>query len=115
MISDYKIKIFPLNYNFKQFYENKEQLYNRNRTTDYIMRWIHSQKFSPFKYTKDEIYEAALDPVIIHLYQDKIQAGAANKEYTIKWLQYVNLTGFYKEIQDRYPIPFQKYEKCVSE
>ena len=110
MISDYKIKFFPLKYNCKQFYNQKEQIYNKNKTTDYIMKWIHSQKFSPFKYTKDEIYEAALDPVIIHLYQDKIQSGDANKEYTIKWMRYANLTGFYKEIKEKYPIPFQKYE-----
>ena len=107
MISDYKIKFMPLKYNCKQFYDNKEQIYNRNRTNDYIMRWIHSQKFSPFKYTKDEIYEAALDPVIVHLYQEKIQNGNVNKEYTLKWLKYVNLTGFYKEIKERYPIPFK--------
>ena len=115
MISDYKIKFFPLNYNCKQFYDYKEQLYNRNRTTDFIMKWIHAQKFSPFKYTIDEIYEAALDPVIVHLYQDKVYDGAANKEYTIKWLKYVNLTGFYKEIKERYPIPFKKYESLINE
>ena len=115
MISDYKIKIFPLNYNCKQFYEKKEQLYNRNRTTDYIMRWIHAQKFSPFKYTREEIYEAALDPVIVHLYQDKIQSGLANKEYTLTWLKYVNLTGYYKDIKIRYPIPFEKYENSINE
>ena len=115
MISDYKVKFFPLKYNCKQFYDYKEQILNRNRTTDYIMNWIHAQKFSPFKYTKDEIYEAALDPVIIHLYGEKIQSGAVNKEYTIKWLKYANLTGFYKEIKKRYPIPFQKYENVVNE
>ena len=115
MISDYKIKIFPLIYNCKQFYDNKEQLYNRNRTTDYIMKWIHAQKFSPFKYTKDEIYEAAKNPVIVHLYQEKIQGGAVNKEYTLKWLEYVNLTGFYNEIKQRYPIPFKKYELGFKE
>ena len=114
MISDYKIKIFPLIYNCKQFYDYKEQLYNRNKTTDYIMRWIHRQKFSPFKYTKDEIYEAAKDPVIVHLYEEKIQNGVINKEYTTKWLKYVNLTGFYKEIKERYPIPFQKYESDLD-
>ena len=107
MISDYKIKFLPLNYNCKQFYDNLEQLYNRNRTTDYIMKWINSQKFSPFKYTKDEIYEAVLDPVIIHLYQDKIHYGKINKEYILKWHKYVNLTGFYEEIKKRYSIPFQ--------
>ena len=115
MISDYKIKFFPLNYNCKQFYDYKEQIYNRNRTTDNIMKWIHAQKFSPFKYTMDEIYEAALNPVIIHLYQDKVHNGEANKEYTIKWLKYVNLTGFYKEIRERYPKPFEKYESFINE
>ena len=53
--------------------------------------------------------------LIIHLYQDKVHDGAANKEYTIKWLKYVNLTGFYKEIRERYPKPFEKYESFINE
>ena len=113
-ISNFKIKIFPLNYNCKQFYSYKEQIYNRNITNNYIMKWIHGQKFSMFKYSKDEIYEAALDPVIVHLYQDKIQAGDVNKDFTIQWIKYANMTGFYKEIKERYPIPFQKYEGYIK-
>jgi hypothetical protein len=113
-ISDFKIKIFPLNYNCKQFYSYKEQIYNRNITNNYIMKWIHGQKFSIFKYSKDEIYEAALDPVIVHLYQDKIQAGDVNKDFTIQWIKYANMTGYYNEIKERYPIPFQKYEGYIK-
>jgi len=113
-ISDFKIKIFPLNYNCKQFYNYKEQIYNRNITNNYIMKWIHGQKFSIFKYSKDKIYEAALDPVIYHLYQDKIQAGDVNKDFTIQWIKYANMTGYYKEIKERYPIPFQKYEGYIK-
>ena len=109
-ISTYKFKFFPLNYNCKQFYDNDKQIILKIKNTKYINYYTQNQKYSPFRYTLKEINDASLDPVIIHIYHEKIYLGSANKKFTIQWLKYVNLTGFYKEIKVLYPKPFKLFE-----
>ena len=71
-ISNYKFKFFPLKYNCKLFFENDIQMINKISKNKLIERWLDHQKFSPYKYSVYEIIEAAIDPIINHLYQDKI-------------------------------------------
>jgi hypothetical protein len=78
LISVYKFKYLPLNYNCKQFFDNDEQINKKNKDTKYIKFYVENQKFSPFKYTIEEIFDASLDPVIIHLYHEKTYLGTAN-------------------------------------
>ena len=107
-ISVYRFKFLPLNYNCKQFYDNDTQM-NDKKITKYIKFYTRKQKFSPFKYEIGEINEASLNPVIMHIYHEKTYLGTANKKYTIQWIKYVELTGFYNEIKNLYPKPFKKY------
>ena len=110
MISVYKFKYFPLNYNCKQFFDNDEQIKNK-KITKYINFYTSRQKYSPFKYNIDEIFDASRDPVIIHIYHEKTYLGTANKKYTNQWINYIKLTGFYKEIKKLYPKPFKLFKK----
>ena len=79
----------------------------------FINRWINRQKNSPFKYSKDEMLDAILDPVIIHLYEEKVENGKINKKYSIQWIKYAKMTGYYNEIKKKYPLPFLKYEQFI--
>ena len=54
MISNYKFKIFPLNFNCPQFYKSKEQFIKNNFTSEEINIWIEGQNLTPFKYSKKE-------------------------------------------------------------
>ena len=112
-ISNFKFKYFPLKYNLKQLFTQEKEIYNDHINSIYFNRWINRQKKSPFKYSNDEILEAVHDPVIIHLYQEKVQSGNANKKYTIQWIKYAKMTGYYNEIKKKYPSPFLKYEKFI--
>ena len=69
---------------------------------------MNNQKKSPYKYTKQEILEAAYDPVINHFYHKKIYDSKIGCNVsTIQWINYAKLTGFYKEIKLKYPRPFE--------
>ena len=106
IISNYKFCYLPLKYNAKLFFEKDEQMENKQINTNLIQRWINKQKFTPFKYSVEEILEAALDPVINHIYQDKITDGIGCNKITIQWINYAKLTGFYEKIKEKYPKPF---------
>ena len=108
-ISNFQFKFFPLNYNCPQFFENDEQMIKKEFNTKYIQMWLEKQKNSPFKYTKEEIMEAALNPVITHLYYVKPFHDSANKRNVLMWINYAKITGLYSEIKKRYPNPFIKY------
>ena len=110
VISNYKFCYLPLKYNAKLFFENDEQMKNRQINNKIAKRWIDNQSNSQFKYSIDEILEAALDPVINHIYQEKITNGIGSSQLTIQWINYAKLTGFYEKIKKLYPKPF-KYEK----
>ena len=71
MISNYKFKFWGLNYNCPQFFRNKDEM-DGTRETLMINSWFDNQ-ISPYKYSKEELKEAALNPVITHLYHAIVQ------------------------------------------
>jgi len=109
MISNYKFKYWPLNYNCPQFFENDEQMMEKEFNTKHINIWLGKQKNSPFKYSKEELMEAALNPVIIHLYYAKPFNNLANRKNTLMWINYANITGLYSEIKNKYSKVFMRY------
>ena len=106
VVSDFKFKYMPLKYNCKLFFENDEQMKNRDVNSKYIKKWIENQKYTPYRYSVEEILEAATDPVINHIYQEKIYKGVGCNKLTIQWIKYAITSGFYEEIKKKYPIPF---------
>ena len=99
-ISIYKFKYMPLNYNCKPFINDNKDIYkiNKNMKTKKIKNMILTQQFSPYKYSINELFDAAKDPVIIHFYHDKIIKGHSCTLYTIQWIKYAKLTGLFKII-----------------
>ena len=114
VISNFKFKYLPLKYNCKQFFNTDEEMKNRKTDTKLIQRWIGNQRFSKYKYTIEEIIDAATDPVINHLYQEKIQNGIGCNVFTMKWLKYAKLTGLYEDIKKKYPKPFTSCESLLE-
>lgn len=106
LISNYNFKFFPLNFNCPQLYENKEQFIKNNFSSPEIDKWLDDQKFSPFRYTKEELVNATLNPIIIHLYKSKPFYNKANEELTKLWINYGKLTGLLDKIKEKYPKPF---------
>ena len=111
IISNFKFKYLPLNYNSPQIFENDEQLKQKISNTNIITKWMESQKNSPFKQTNKELLEAGLNPVITHLFLNKPFLGLANKKYTNIWLNYAKKLGIYHKLKEKYPIPFLNMEK----
>ena len=110
----YKIKIMPLKYNCKLFFENDDEMKNKDNNTKFINEWINSQEKNPFKYSRQEILEAALDPVIIHYYIQKVTSGIGCNKYTFQFIKYSKITGFYREIKNKYFKPFKMCEHLIS-
>ena len=67
------------------------------------------QKNSPFKYSIDEIFDAAADPVINHIFNTKPFMNNANNYFMNKFREYANMSGYLKEIKQKYPKAFQNY------
>jgi lipopolysaccharide biosynthesis glycosyltransferase len=111
MISNYKFKIFPLNFNCPQFYKSKEQFIKNNFTSEEINIWIEGQNLTPFKYSKKELVNAALNPVILHLYRNKPFYNLANEENTEKWINYSKMTNLFERIKKEYAKPFKNRNK----
>jgi len=103
VISNFKFKFWPLNYNCPQFFENDKQLKERKNDTEWIKSFMEKQKNSPFKYTLDEIFDAADDPIISHLYSTKPILNLANKYFMNRFWEYANMSGFLNEIKSKYP------------
>ena len=106
IISNFKFKYFPLKYNCHPFFDTDEDMKNRNNNTKLIKEWMNNQRFSPYKYSIEEIIEAATDPVINHFYHNKIHNTIRCNSLTMKWIQYSKLTGLYEDIKRKYPKPF---------
>ena len=111
IISNFKFKYLPLNFNSPQIFENDEQIKQKVTNTNTIIQWMNSQKNSPFRQTNKELLEAGLNPVITHLFLNKPFYGLANKKYTNIWLNYAKKIGVYQKIKEIYPIPFLKISK----
>ena len=103
VISNFKFKFWPLNYNCPQFFEDDIQLKERKNDTEWIKTFMEKQKNSPFKYTIEEIFDAASDPIINHLYATKPILNLANKYFMNRFWEYANMSGFLKEIKNKYP------------
>lgn len=99
-ISNFQFKFFPLNYNCPQFFENDEQLIKKKISSNIINSYLNPQRFSPYKYSKKELLDAALNPIIIHLYNNKPFKNLANDRITISWVKYAKLTGFYEKLKE---------------
>ena len=107
VISNFKFKFWPLNYNCPQFFENDEQIREKKTDTVWIKNFMKLQVNSPFKYTIDEIIDAAADPVINHLYHAKPHHNSANKKIMDRFREYANMTGHIEKIKKKYPKPFK--------
>ena len=104
-ITNYKFKYIPLNYNVNLYYEHEEdKLLKRNISS--IKTWLRVQRFSPHKYTFNEIVDAMSDPVIHHFYIGKMQHQSRCNKYVFQCLKYVKLAGIYEKIKLKYPKPF---------
>ena len=114
VISNYKFNYMPLKYNCKQFFNTDEEKKNKAKNTELIKRWMNNQRFSPYKYSVEEIIEAATDPVINHLYQDKITYGIGCTSLTIQWINYAKMTGLFEIIKKKYPKPFDICKKLYN-
>ena len=104
MVSNYKFKFWGLNYNSPQFFRNENEM--NQSYVRMINSWINNQK-SPYSYSKEELREAALNPVITHLYHTKPYKNEANKMNQEKWRKYANMTGLYEQIKAKYPAGFR--------
>ena len=104
-ITNYKFVYIPLNYNLNLYYEHDNDFINR-RLIPSIVTWQKIQRFSPHKYTFDEIVDAMTDPVVQHFYLEKIQDLTRCNKYVLQWLKYVNLTGKYHQLKQKYKKPF---------
>ena len=105
LVSNYKFKFWALNYNSPQFFANKNEMNSDNGYVGGIEGWFKNQK-SPYKYSKEELREAALNPVITHLYHTKPYKNEANKMNQERWRKFANMTGLYEKIKEKYPRGF---------
>ena len=105
LVSNYKFKFWALNYNSPQFFANKNEMNSDNGYVGDIEKWFNNQ-ISPYKYSKEELREAALNPVITHLYHTKPYKNEANKMNQERWRKFANMTGLYEKIKEKYPRGF---------
>ena len=105
LVSNYKFKFWALNYNSPQFFANKNEMNSDNGYVGGIEGWFKNQK-SPYKYSKEELREAALNPVITHLYHAKPYKNEANEMNQERWRKFANMTGLYEKIKEKYPLGF---------
>jgi lipopolysaccharide biosynthesis glycosyltransferase len=102
MISNYKFKYWPLNYNCPQFFnDNEKNIKDNNSST--IYNWLFNQKYSQFRYSKEELIKASNNPVIVHMYSKKPFNNLANSENTLAWINYAKMAGVYNRVKKKYP------------
>jgi lipopolysaccharide biosynthesis glycosyltransferase len=106
MISNYKFKYWPLNYNAPQFFQTDKEKEEKNYNTSTFRQYLDSQKNTIFRYSKEELVNAALNPVIVHLYSNKPFLNLANEKFTKMWIEYSKLANVYSEIKIKYPTIF---------
>ena len=111
-VANYKFQYIPLNFNIRLYFRNeKERMMKKKIPT--VKRWLRIQKYSPYKYRLDEIFDAMNDPVVHHFYMDKIQNKSICNRFVFQWLRYAHLAGIYQELKLKYQKPFtcEKYLK----
>ena len=104
-IANYRFQFFPLNFNIYLYDKNKKSKIEKKKKTS-IDIWLEDQKYSPYKYTKEEIYDAISDPVILHFYKGKLQEKRECNKYVLQWLEYAKISGKYEDLKLKYPNPF---------
>ena len=67
---------------------------------------MNRQRYTPFKYTLEEIIDAATNPVINHLYLNKPTQNNANRRFMEKYREYAKMTGLYDEFKRIFPTVF---------
>lgn len=110
LISNYKIKYFPLIYNCPQFFDNITKVLNKDYNSTYINHYLLSQKNSPFRYSKDELIEADSKQVIKHIFNAKPFFNKANQENGKIWVNYAKMTGLLDKFKSKFPSVFKKYD-----
>jgi lipopolysaccharide biosynthesis glycosyltransferase len=105
-VANYKFKYIPLNYNIRLYYQNKKDRLNKLEIPS-VKRWINVQKYTPYKYRIDELFDAMNDPVIHHFYIDKIPNESKCNKFVFQWLKYAHLTGVYSNLKIKFPKPFK--------
>lgn len=108
MISNYKFKYWPLNYNCPQFFNDNEKNV-KNNNSRMINNWLLFQKYSQFRYSKEELIKASINPVIIHLNANKPFYNLANSENTLTWINYAKMAGVYSEVKKKYPNVLKRF------
>ena len=109
-ITNYRFAYLPLNFNVNLYYEHFDDILNRRKIPS-IEDWLKFQRFSPYKYTFDELVDAMIDPVINHYYIGKMQDIEKCNKQVLQWLKYVNLTGNYEKLKLEFPNPFKCEKK----
>ena len=110
LVSQYKIKYFPIIYNYPQFYNNDSEFIGKQFNTSLINFYMKGQENSPFKYTINEIIEAEENQVINHLFFTKPYMNLANKKNGKIWINYAKLSKAYDKLKVKYPQTFKLYD-----
>lgn len=110
LVSQYKIKYFPLIYNYPQLFDNDTEINNKIYNTSRIYFYIKGQENSPFKYTIDEMIEAESNHVVNHLFTTKPYWNKANKKNGKIWINYSKLSKAYDKLKEEYPETFKLYD-----
>ena len=104
-IANYKFKYIPLKYNLHIYYKSQKEKIMKIRT-NWIKNFIKTQRFSPYRYTVNEIFDAMDSPVIYHFYFGKIQDRRECDKIVIEWINYAKLAGVYEILKKKFPNPF---------
>ena len=111
-IANYKFKYIPLKYNLHIYYRSKEEE-AKKYMTNWVNGFLKSQRFSPYRYSKEEIFNAMDDPVIYHFYLKKIQYRKECDKIVIEWLNYAKLVGAYEKLKIKFPFPFSCQKNSI--
>ena len=110
LVSQYKIKYFPLIFNYPQFYNNELEYIGKQYNNSLINFYMQGQENSPFRYTINEIIEGEENQVINHLFFSKPYMNLANKQNGKTWVNYAKLANAYDKLKEKYPQTFKLYD-----
>ena len=109
MISRYKLKFFPLIYNYPEFF-TEEEYNNKIYNTSVINIYLKKQNNSMFKYSLKEMIDAEVNHVVNHLLFYKPFKSRANKKNGKAWVKYAKLANVYQKLKHKYPSAFKLYD-----
>ena len=102
IISNFKFKYWPLNYNAPQIFGNDSEMMGKSYDIPSLKILLNIQGKTQFKYTKEELMNAGLNPVLLHLYHNKPYLNRANKKITKMWIDYSKLANVFDQIKIKY-------------